>query len=362
MTVKNDNAAAEAAFADYANSGEVEHGENVSDAEPNADAEATKNRQQRRAERSSRREPAKAPEAKAPAAKSDEEGDAGDADEDDDQDQGDADEGDDEGGEEDEDQQRESHMKRLKRERAEAKREARELKAKLATLEGSGLLQRLEALEKGGLPNQQGGDKSGAKENPAPDPTDTEKYPLGHLDDRYIEDKLEWLAEKKATERADAVLQRQQANEQQTAANAQQQDLLDKVDDLADRGSDLHDDYQELVVEAGMRGDWDLSQTTFEACHEVEHGAQILLDLSQDKKEATRVAKLSHLGQLRYVEEKNAEIAKKSTPRRIPRAGEPPQNGANGRNSRTQINPATDNLDDFEKAWLADEKAEKRGR
>jgi hypothetical protein len=42
-----------------------------------------------------------------------------------------------------------------------------------------------------------------------------------------------------------------------------------------------------------MRGDWDLSQPTFEAAHEVDNGAQILYELSQDKKEAKRVARLS---------------------------------------------------------------------
>jgi len=363
MSGKDGLAGDEAAFAEFAAQGDVEVGDtNLASAEESNtdDAAATKNRQQRRAERTGKanREAAKtAAAAKADGAGDDDgdEGDAGDADEN-------ADDQGDENGDEDEDEQKpsESHLKRLKRERAEAKKEARELKARLATLEGSGLVARLEALEKGGLPNSGAAGKSGDQGTPAPDPTDTEKYPLGHLDDRYIEDKLEWLAEKKATERADAVLQRQQEGERNTNAQAAQQVLLDKVDDLAERGSDLHDDYQEIVVEAGMRGDWDLSQTTFEACHEAEHGAQILLDLANDKKEATRVAKLSHLAQLRYVEEKNAEIDKVTKPRRIPRAGEPPQNAARGANSRTQINPATDNLDDFEKAWQQDEKKSKR--
>jgi hypothetical protein len=217
------------------------------------------------------------------------------------------------------------------------------------------LASRLENLETGGLPTgNQGGNQS--SELAEPDPSDTDKYPLGHLDDRYIEEKLEWLAEKKATERADAVLLRQQAYEQNQAAEKQQQELLVKVDDLATRGSDIFDDFQENVVEAGMRGDWDLSQATFEAAHESENGAQILYELSQNKAEASRVAKLSPFQQLKFVQVRDMELSKGKQPRKVPQAGEPPRNTARGANSRTHISPATENLDDFEKAWEADAK------
>lgn len=242
---------------------------------------------------------------------------------------------------------RDHQIERLKREKAELARQLRESS-------NDALARRLENLEKG-LQNGNAGDSS-STEIPAPDPTDPDKYPLGHLDDRYIEDKLEWLAEKKAAERADAVLQRQQENERNQAVQQDQQVLLDKVDDLATRGSEIYDDFQENVVEAGMRGDWDLSQATFEAAHEVDTGAQILYELSQDKKEAARVARLSPFQQMKFVQERDAEITKGKSPRRIPQAGEPPKNIARGANSRTHINPATENLDDFEKAWEADAK------
>ncbi|MFL6544861.1 MAG: hypothetical protein ACJ8LM_06715, partial [Candidatus Udaeobacter sp.] len=195
---------------------------------------------------------------------------------------------------------------------------------------------------------------------PAPDPQDTAKYPLGHLDDRYIEDKLEWLADEKAAKQAGSALQRQQEIERNEAARRQQSDILAKVDDLASKGADIADDFQEAVVESGMRGDWDLSQPTFEAAHEAEHGAQILYNLSQDPKEATRVAKLSPFQQLKYVQEKDAELAKGKRGNTKPQAGDPPKNTARGANSRTNISPATDDLDDFEKAWERDAKAKKR--
>lgn len=214
--------------------------------------------------------------------------------------------------------------------------------------------ERLTALEKRLQGNQGGGNS--ADIGKAPDSSDQKLYPLGHLDDRYIEDKLEWLATTKAAERADAVLQRQQEGEQRQQAERQHAELLDKVDDLSTRGAEQFEDFQEAVVDAGMRGDWRLEQPTFEAAFEADNGAQILYDLSQDKKEAARVAGLTPYGQLKYVLEKDAEIGKGKQPRRIPRAGEPPVTQTRGANSRTRINPATDNLDDFEKAWNADAK------
>lgn len=218
------------------------------------------------------------------------------------------------------------------------------------------LAQRLDAIEKGGLPTGDGGRNSRAAEK-APDPTDAEKYPLGHLDDRYIEDKLEWLAEQKATGQADAVLQRQQESEQTRQAQEAHNALLEKVDDLSTRGSELYDDFQESVVEGGLAGKWDLGQPTFEAAHEAVNGAQILYELSQDKKEATRVAKLSPTGQVKFVLERDAEITTKAKPRTKPGAGEPPLTRTRGANSSSRIDPATDDLGDFEKAWAADEKA-----
>ena len=260
-----------------------------------------------------------------------------------------------EGDEEDEEEQpkpkksaKDHQIERLKREKAQLARQLRENGA------NSELSRRLEAIESR-LTGGNGGDtKTAAK--PAPDPSDTAKYPLGHLDDRYIEDKLEWLADQKAAAQADAVLQRQQENERNDAVSRQQAEILDKVDDISAKGSELYDDFQETVVDAGMRGEWKLQQATFEACHEADNGAQILYELSQDPKEALRVSRLSPYQQMKFVQERDAEIAGGKKGRTKPKAGEPPKNQARGANSRTHISPATDNLNDFEKAWEADAK------
>jgi hypothetical protein len=260
------------------------------------------------------------------------------------------DEGEDEGDEGDEKKPKKSasehQIERLKREKRDLQRQIRQSA-------NSGMEQRLEQIERR-LTTAKASDSQAPGK--APDPSDADKYPLGHLDDRYIEDKLEWLADQKATKQADSVLQRQQESERDAAAQAMRENLLEQVEDLNTKGSELYDDFQETVVDSGMRGDWDLSQPTFEAAAEADHGAQILYELSQDKKEARRVAKLSPYQQLKFVQERDAEIGSGKKPRTKPQAGEPPKNQARGANSKTQINPATDNLDDFEKAWERDAK------
>lgn len=249
---------------------------------------------------------------------------------------------------------REGHMKRLKRERAEARQEARQTRAEIAQLK-----QAIENLQNGGGQSNIGGGNDKPAAVPAPDPRDQSKYPLGHLDESYIEDKLAWLTAQKAAEQADAVLQRQQETERKNQQQTQQRELMTKVDDLSGRGSEIFDDYHETVIEAGMRGDWKLDQPTFEAAHEAEHGERILYELANDKKEAARVAGLSAYQQLKYVMDRNAEISKTVKPRTKPGAGAPPSNPTRGGNSRVKINPSTDNLDDFEKAWEADAKGKR---
>jgi len=324
----------DAEFAEFEKAGTVE----VGDANAGVDKEKGDE-----AEPEKTKKPVRAPK---PAAKPAADADAGD-------DQGDEEGGDEEGGDEEEQPKpkktaAEHQIERLKREKRDLQRQLREGGA------STDLSRRLENIERG-LSGGNAGDNKTAG-TPAPDPSDTAKYPLGHLDDRYIEDKLEWLADQKAAKQADTVLQRQQEYERNAAINAHQTALLNQVDDLSTKGSELFEDFQETVVEAGMRGDYDLEQPTFEACVEADNGPQILYDLSQDTKEARRVAKLSPYQQLKYVQERDAEIGTGKKGRTKPKAGEPPKNLPRGANSKSQINPATDNLDDFEKAWGQDAK------
>lgn len=213
------------------------------------------------------------------------------------------------------------------------------------------LRQRLEALENRGLPQQQPNDNNRATSE-APDPSDATKYPLGVLDDGYISDKIDFEVEQRlANARA-----QERASEQQATRERQEQARLStlrgQMEDLTDKGSELFDDFEETVVESGLRGDWNLTETTFTACAEAGNGASILHALSQDADEAERVSQLSPVQQIKYVLEKDAELEKaKPKPRTKPGATPPPKETPRGRNASAPIRADTDNLDDFRKLF-----------
>lgn len=279
----------------------------------------------------------------APAASDDDGGEGDEGDDGDDGDEGQGDEGD--GGEGDEPRKRKTSQ--FIREEKARRREA---ERKVDILE-----QRLYMHEKGLLQKPNGADTpANHEEPPAPDPKDEAKYPLGVLDDRYIEDKIEWVADKKVRDNLDGERQTARARETAAAETERLQSLKTQVDELTDKGSELFDDFEDKVLEGGMKGKWDLSEPTFHAAAESTHGARILHALASDKTEASRVAKLSPFQQAKYVLEKDAEYeAKLPKARTKPKAEDVPSNSPRGRNSSNPIRPDTDNLNDFRKIWYA---------
>jgi hypothetical protein len=279
--------------------------------------------------------------------------DAGDEGDDDADDNGGDDDDADEGkeGEEGEEEGKQKTPKKSAKERIQQlNRELREERRARAAdaVERENLALRMERLEKGLPPGKT--DDTKIPEAVAPDPTDLAKYPLGALDDGYIEDKIEFIATKKAEENLDRSLQRQQDMDQQAENDRIISDLTAKVDVFADKGAELFDDFDEKVVQAGMKGEYPLTQETFEACADAEHGPAILRELALDKKEAARVAALSPYNQLKYVAEKNDEKAGKSKPR-LTKAGDPPKETPKGARGKYEVADDTDDLDAFGKKF-----------
>ena len=236
-----------------------------------------------------------------------------------------------------------------------AKDRIRDLNARLRASEAAretdrrGFEARLERIEKG-LPAEEKADTTAA-EAVAPDPSDLEKYPLGALDDRYIEDKLEFLAEQKAEAKLGSLLQREQQKDQQAESERIATALQEQAETMASKGAELYDDYHETVVEAAMAGDFDLTQDTFEALAEAEFGPQILYDLATDPAEATRVAQLSPFQRLKFVLDKNAEYEGKKPPpaRKIPGAETPPAPPVRGSGASKMISADTTDFASFER-------------
>jgi len=335
MNIGDDRSDFDAHFEDMAGSGEVEVGD--TNAAPSKD-EADDKQPPKRPLSGAAKAAQEAKQAReAAAASADEQGDPEDGGEDDEQ-------GDPEDGEEQPKRKTPSQrIQELTRRNREYERRFERLEAELAASKNPS----------GQQPEKQ--DKYAAIGTP-PDPNDQAKYPLGHLDEKYVEDAIDYRVKKVAIDQADAALQRQQEQRQTETLEAQQRELLQKVDTLQKKGAELFDDYEERVVETAKRGEWKLQQPTFEAASEVENGAEILSNLADDPDEAERVSKLSPRQQILYVEAENEKISAKRKGRTKPGAGAPPKTNTRGANSSHRINPATDNLDDFEKAWEQDAK------
>ncbi len=191
--------------------------------------------------------------------------------------------------------------------------------------------------------NLRGGNGSGNNTpRVAPDPNDLQKYPLGALDDRYVEDKIQFGIELALG----SVLQRQQENAQQAEAERVATENLKKGETVVQKGSELYDDFVEVVWEAGKRGEYPMSEATFHAITEAEHGAEIAYALASDKAEAARVAGLSPYQQLKYVSDQNAKFAAKTKPR-LPKAGTPPAHQSRGTSGKYSVSPDTDDLEAF---------------
>jgi hypothetical protein len=193
---------------------------------------------------------------------------------------------------------------------------------------------RFERLEKG-LPAEKTDDTK-KTERVAPDPDDLDKYPLGRLDDRYIEDKIAFVASSQVDAALGSVLQRQQESDMHAEAERIATEAKTKIADISEKGSALFDDFVEVAVESALNSGYPLDEPTFHAVAEAEHGAEILYNLASDPKEAERVAKLTPYQQAKYVLDKNNEIAASKTKVRLPKAGDPPKNlprGAAGRHS-----------------------------
>ena len=228
------------------------------------------------------------------------------------------------------------------------KRDLREERRARAAME-----QRISAVEN----NSSTTKNSDANSDPTsekPDADDATKYPLGVLDDGYITDMIEWTADQKVKAALNGERQTEKAKAERAETERHFTTLREKMDTLTEKGADQFEDFEEIVVEAGLRGDWKLTETTFTAAADADHGPQILHELANDKAEALRVSQLSPFQQLKFVAERDAAIAAaKPKARTKPGAGAPPSNIPAGRNSSAPIRADTDNLNDFRKIFYA---------
>lgn len=184
-----------------------------------------------------------------------------------------------------------------------------------------------------------------------PDPS---KYKYGEVDSQYLRDVVNYqtaYAHSKVQHDAEQTRQAQ-------AAEQHVQRLRESWDKVQEDGLSRYDDFEETVLVAGDRGDFDLTQSTFEMAAESEFGADILYHLASNPKTASKVAKMNERDQARYLGRLEAAIEtsrkggdKGKQKRKAPGAAPPPT----GRTPRGKggrfVNPArSGNFADFEAA------------
>ncbi len=230
----------------------------------------------------------------------------------------------------------------------ELNRQKRDLERRLKEVETQSTASQLARIEKlltGEIKLPNGATSDNVLDVGAPDPSDQTKYPLGALDDRFVKDLTRWEVQQAV--RADR--QRQAEDARMQAEQAAATELLRKADEVVQKGSQSYEDYQEVVWDAGRRGDYDMDRPTFEALLEAEHGEHIAYALASDKAEAARVARLTPAQQMAYVFKKNAEFEAKRKPK-LPKAGSPPAYQARGASGKYEVDPTTDDLGAFKRA------------
>lgn len=187
-------------------------------------------------------------------------------------------------------------------------------------------------------------------EDKAPDP---KNYDYGALDDRYIQDMIEF----KASQQINAHLTRAQKEQQEAIIRAAAEENLrkaqEKATEIIAKGAETYEDFYEVVVERGMNKEYPLDQETFEAMAEAEHGAEIAYALASDMAEAVKVSAMTPVQKAKYVFQKDMEIAAKKAGGRKPGAPPPASNLPRGSSGRFTIAGDTDDLDAFEKEFFA---------
>lgn len=296
-----------------------------------------------------------------------------DADDEDDADDDDSDDEDDDGEDEssndaaDDDEAREEADRKSKRRKSVGKRIAEITAARRAAEEKAAALEAEIAALKAG----KGGDDTDGNDDTAdtrpetdiqpdlsdltkPDPAD-DKYMFGEIDAKFMEDMAEYNAEvafRKREAKAEAKRAQETRQQQEQAALAR----LEKnfVDNVVEPGKKEFDDFEDVVIEGGKAGVYQLTPTLVSLISESEAGAKIMYHFASNPDEALKVANMSverqaaYFGRMeaRFSSQEDAGKKRRAEPTRAPKPGKRRARGS-GKGNRT--NPATTDFAAFEK-------------
>lgn len=172
-------------------------------------------------------------------------------------------------------------------------------------------------------------------------PPDPAEYAYGEADVDYIADKATYQAE----QRFKALLA-EQAKAQETRA------LQDSYAQRQAAFAAKVQDYDQVVIEGGRRGEWVCSNEMADAIKESEVGPEVAYHLAKNPDEARRIAALSPSAQIRAIGRLEAQVSQPAKPavKTVTNAPEPAP-VLRGQGGRFQVQPDTTDFAAFEKAY-----------
>jgi hypothetical protein len=163
-------------------------------------------------------------------------------------------------------------IKKLVADKREAERALAELQARVA------------AAEKPDLTAAKASDTTEALQEPDP-----AKYKFGELDPQYMRD----LAKFEVKSELLAVQREQEQARQTEAANREADQVRQKAAEVTQAGQAKFSDFEEVVVEAALAGEFALTQEMFETAVETAVAPDILYYLAQNPEESAKVAEMN---------------------------------------------------------------------
>lgn len=210
------------------------------------------------------------------------------------------------------------------------------------------------------------GKEPAKKEEPAekpiePDVSDLKQpnaadFDFGELDAGYMEEMAEYKAEvafRRREAKADAARTKaESAKAEKEAAATLEKNFLDNV---VEPGKELFDDFDDVVIEGGKAGEYQLTHTLVSLISESDQGAKIMYHFASNPDEASKVAKLSVERQAAYFGRMEARFApsqgdeRKSRRAKPSQAPKPPRAKSRGAGAGKKDNAATTDFAAFER-------------
>lgn len=175
-----------------------------------------------------------------------------------------------------------------------------------------------------------------------------ENYELGDMDPKYGEDLIEWLTDRKVAK----ALQAREAAEAEREAEAELGKMQDAFFERAEAVQERYPDFEEVVTQGAVNGDWPCSEIMALGIMASEVGPDVAHHLATNKAEAVRISNLHPLEQARElgrIEARYLQTGNQPSPKKSTTAPPPPVTQPRGAGGRFTVSADTEDFAAFEK-------------